>query len=325
MKVIYPGSFDPITIGHLDIIKRLNKMFDEVVIAILINEAKHSLFSIKERKQLIENEIKEFQLDNVKVKTFEGLLVDFAKKENSKIIVRGLRAVTDYEYEMNIAQFNSSLYEDLETIFLLSDPKFSFISSSGVRELASFGGDVSKFVSKNVKKAIYEKNKLGGKKLMANINELIDEIEDIMDNASSVPFSRKVSVDPDEIFEIVRDMRDSLPTEIKNAQWINDEKERILQEAENEARSKVQNANNEIKNFKEQAKSQYQRMISEHQITAEARQEAQRILEQANQEANKIKQQSYQYIDQLFTKSCENFSQLAQSLEKNKQHILNQK
>ena len=97
MKVIYPGSFDPITIGHLDIIKRLNKMFDEVVIAILINEAKHSLFSIKERKQLIENEIKEFQLDNVKVKTFEGLLVDFAKKENSKIIVRGLRAVTDYE------------------------------------------------------------------------------------------------------------------------------------------------------------------------------------------------------------------------------------
>ena len=131
---------------------------------------------------------------------------------------------------------------------------------------------------------------------MADINELIDEIEDIMDNASSVPFSRKVSVDPDEIFEIVRDMRDSLPTEIKNAQWINDEKDRILQEAENEARSKVDNANNEIKNFKEQAKSQYQRMISEHQITAEARQEAQRILEQANQEANKIKQQSYQYI-----------------------------
>ena len=82
---------------------------------------------------------------------------------------------------------------------------------------------------------------------MANINELIDEIEDIMDNASSVPFSRKVSVDPDEIFEIVRDMRDSLPTEIKNAQWINDEKERILQEAENEAKSKVENANNEIK------------------------------------------------------------------------------
>lgn len=163
MKVIYPGSFDPITIGHLDIIKRLNDLFDEVIIAILINEAKHSLFSIKERKQLIEKDIEEYKLENVKVKTFEGLLVDFAKKENSKIIVRGIRAIADYEYEMNIAQFNTNLYPGLETIFLLSDPKFSFISSSGVRELASFGGDVSKFVSKNVKKAIYEKNNLGGK------------------------------------------------------------------------------------------------------------------------------------------------------------------
>ncbi|MDU7164083.1 MAG: pantetheine-phosphate adenylyltransferase [Anaerococcus vaginalis] len=163
MKVIYPGSFDPITIGHLDIIKRLNNMFDEVVIAILINEAKHSLFSIKERKQLIEKDIEEYKLENVKVKTFEGLLVDFAKKENSKIVARGIRAIADYEYEMNIAQFNTELYPDLETIFLLSDPKFSFISSSGIRELASFGGDVSKFVSKNVKKAIYEKNNLGGK------------------------------------------------------------------------------------------------------------------------------------------------------------------
>ncbi|MDU1316598.1 MAG: pantetheine-phosphate adenylyltransferase [Anaerococcus hydrogenalis] len=163
MKVIYPGSFDPITIGHLDIIKRLDQMFDEVVVAILINEAKHSLFSIKERKQLIEEEIEENKLENVKVKTFEGLLVDFAKKENSKTIVRGIRAVTDYEYEINIAQFNNKLYPGLETIFLLSDPKFSFISSSGIRELASFGGDVSKFVSKNVKTAIYEKNKLGGK------------------------------------------------------------------------------------------------------------------------------------------------------------------
>lgn len=163
MKVIYPGSFDPITIGHLDIIKRLNDMFDEVIIAILINEAKHSLFSIKERKKLIEKDVEEYKLENVKVKTFEGLLVDFAKKENSKIIVRGIRAIADYEYEMNIAQFNTNLYPGLETIFLLSDPKFSFISSSGVRELASFGGDVSKFVSKNVKKAIYEKNNLGGK------------------------------------------------------------------------------------------------------------------------------------------------------------------
>lgn len=160
---------------------------------------------------------------------------------------------------------------------------------------------------------------------MANINELIDEIEDIMDNASSVPFSRKVSVDPDEIFEIVREMRDSLPSEIKNAQWINDEKDRILQEADNEAKSKIDNANSQINNFKEQAKSQYQKMISEHQITIQARDEARRIIEEANNQANSIRQQSYQYVDQLFSKSSENFNQLAQSLEKNRKIILKQK
>lgn len=161
--------------------------------------------------------------------------------------------------------------------------------------------------------------------IMANINELIDEIEDIMDNASSVPFSRKVSVDPDEIFEIVREMRDSLPSEIKNAQWINDEKDRILQEADNEARSKIDNANNEINNFKEQAKSQYQKMISEHEITSKAKQEGRRIVEEANKQAQAIKQQSYQYVDQLFSKSSENFNQLSQSLEKNRNKILNNK
>lgn len=163
MKVIYPGSFDPITVGHLDIIKRLSKMFDEIVVAILINEAKNSLFSINERIELIEKEIKENKLNNVIVKGFEGLLVEFAKEEKSKTIVRGIRAVSDYEYEINIAQFNSSLYPGLETLFLLSDPRYSFISSSGVRELASFGGDVSKFVSKNVKKAIYDKIDIGGR------------------------------------------------------------------------------------------------------------------------------------------------------------------
>lgn len=163
MRVIYPGSFDPITIGHLDIIKRLSRMFDEVVVAILINEAKNSLFSIEKRIELIKEDIKDNNLTNVIVKEFDGLLVDFAKKENSKTVVRGIRAVTDYEYEINIAQFNSTLYPGLETIFLLSDPRYSFISSSGVRELASFGGDVSEFVSKNVKKAIEQKDDLGGR------------------------------------------------------------------------------------------------------------------------------------------------------------------
>lgn len=157
MKAIYPGSFDPLTIGHLDIIKRLNKIYDEVIVAILINEGKNSFFSLEERKEMLIKEIKYNNLTNVEVKTFDGLLVNFAKDVGSKIVVRGLRAVTDYEYETKIAQFNSSLYEGLETVFLLSDPRYSYISSSGVREVAHFGGDVSSFVTKNVQDEILKK------------------------------------------------------------------------------------------------------------------------------------------------------------------------
>ena len=124
MKVIYPGSFDPLTLGHIDVIKRLDNMFDEVIVAILINEDKKSLFTLDEREE---------------------------------IIARGLRLVADYEYEKNIARINSSLYEGLETIFLLANTNYSFISSSGVKEVASFKGNISPFVTKNVEKRLKEK------------------------------------------------------------------------------------------------------------------------------------------------------------------------
>lgn len=157
MKVIYPGSFDPLTYGHLDIIKRLDSMYDEVVVAILINEYKKSLFTVEERIAMLEHEIRENNINNVTIKSFEGLLVNFAKEENSKVIARGLRLIADYEYEKNIARTNASLYEGLETIFLLANSNYSFISSSGVKEVASFKGDISPFVSKNVEKKVKEK------------------------------------------------------------------------------------------------------------------------------------------------------------------------
>ena len=157
MKVIYPGSFDPLTLGHIDMIKRLSVMFDEVVVAILINENKKSVFSLKEREEMISKQMKNDELTNIVIKSFDGLLVNFAKDTGIKTIARGLREVTDYEYEKNIAMFNSKLMNGLETIFLLSDPRYSYISSSGVREVAAFKGDVSSFVSKDVEEAIKEK------------------------------------------------------------------------------------------------------------------------------------------------------------------------
>lgn len=157
MKVIYPGSFDPLTKGHMDIIKRLRDMFDEVIVAILNNENKNALFSVDEREAILEEAIKEENLTNISIHKFDGLLVNFACDMEVKLIARGLRGVTDYEYEKNIARVNSTLYDGLETIFLLSNPAYSFVSSSGVREIAAFKGDVSAFVSPSVEKKIKEK------------------------------------------------------------------------------------------------------------------------------------------------------------------------
>ena len=157
MKVIYPGSFDPLTKGHMDIIKRLRDMFDEVIVAILNNENKNALFSVDEREAILEEAIKEENLTNISIHKFDGLLVNFVCDMEVKLIARGLRGVTDYEYEKNIARVNSTLYDGLETIFLLSNPAYSCVSSSGVREIAAFKGDVSAFVSPSVEKKIKEK------------------------------------------------------------------------------------------------------------------------------------------------------------------------
>lgn len=157
MKVIYPGSFDPLTLGHIDIIKRLSKMFDEVVVAVLINEKKNSVFSLEEREDIIKDSMIKEGIENISIASFDGLLVNFAKEIGIKTVARGLREVTDYEYEKNIAMFNSKLMEGLETIFLLSNPNYAYISSSGVREVAAFKGDVSSFVSKDVEFRIKKK------------------------------------------------------------------------------------------------------------------------------------------------------------------------
>lgn len=157
-SAIYPGSFDPITYGHIDIIKRAAKIFDNLTVAVLDNRAKHSLFSVEERVKMIEEMVKE--LPNVSVTSYEGLLVDYAKNNNINVIIRGLRAVTDFEYELQMSQTNAKLSDGaVETIFLNTDLRYAYLSSSTVREVASFGGDISKFVPEEIAKLVYEKYK----------------------------------------------------------------------------------------------------------------------------------------------------------------------
>ena len=154
-RAIYPGSFDPLTLGHLDMIKRSAKIVDELVIGVLNNSAKNSLFSLDERVSMIK-EMTE-SIPNVTVSSFDGLLVDYMKEINATIIVRGLRAVTDFEYELQIAQTNHVENPEVETIFLTTSLQYSYLSSTIVKEFASYGGDISKFVPARFIDRIYEK------------------------------------------------------------------------------------------------------------------------------------------------------------------------
>ena len=155
VTAVYPGSFDPLTLGHLDMIKRSAKIVDELVIGVLNNSAKNSLFSLDERVSMIK-EMTE-SMPNVTVASFDGLLVDYMKEINATIIVRGLRAVTDFEYELQIAQTNHVENPEVETIFLTTSLQYSYLSSTIVKEFASYGGDISKFVPARFIDRIYDK------------------------------------------------------------------------------------------------------------------------------------------------------------------------
>lgn len=145
---IYPGSFDPITKGHLDVLKTGSEIFDKVIIAVSRNSEKKSFCTTQERVELIKASIE--GLDNVEVDSFEGLTVEYAKEKGAKVLLRGLRAVSDFEYEMQLSQTNSALSPEIKTVFLITKPKYNFISSSTVKEIAIMGGDISKFVPEAV-------------------------------------------------------------------------------------------------------------------------------------------------------------------------------
>jgi len=141
---VYPGSFDPVTLGHLDIIERASAMFPQVRVAVLDNPAKHPAFPVEERLAMLRKACK--HLPNIKIDSFSGLLVDYMKKSDARIVIRGLRAVTDFEAEFQMAQVNRQISETIETLFLMTSPDYAYISSSVVKQIASFGGDITPFV-----------------------------------------------------------------------------------------------------------------------------------------------------------------------------------
>ncbi len=155
-RAVYPGSFDPVTYGHLDIIKRASEIFDVLVVSVLNNKGKTPLFSVEERVKILEEATKD--IPNVQVESFSGLLVDYAAANDIHVSVRGLRAITDFEYELQIAQTNAKLSGGkLDSVFLTTSLEYAYVSSSTVKEIASFGGDISQCVPDFVAEKVYEK------------------------------------------------------------------------------------------------------------------------------------------------------------------------
>ena len=157
-KAIYAGSFDPFTMGHLNILNRSAKMFDEVILAIGTNTSKRALFTPEEKVEMINEVIEEFSYDNVRVILHtDGLIVDLAKELDAKVMVRGIRSLTDMDYEMNIASMNKTQQPDIESVFLLADEQYRFVSSSLLKEVAIFNGDVTGMVPDNIAERMKEK------------------------------------------------------------------------------------------------------------------------------------------------------------------------
>lgn len=154
---LYPGTFDPVTSGHLDIIKRAAGVCDKLIIGVLPNSAKHPWFSVDERIELLEKVTK--GMSNVYVETFDGLTVDFGRKIGASVIVRGLRAITDFEYELQIAQINHKLNPEIDTIFFTTSQEYSYVSSSIAKEIALYGGDISGIVPESIRDDLFRKVK----------------------------------------------------------------------------------------------------------------------------------------------------------------------
>jgi len=161
MKAIYPGSFDPVTSGHLDIVERATSVFDEVVVAVAVNMEKQPLFSVEERVDLLREVCR--HLDNVQVDCFEGLTVDYAQQQGAKVLIRSLRAVSDFESELQMALMNKRLNENVETLFMMTSAEYSFLSSSLIKELAELGASITGLVPKLVEEKLFERLRKKGR------------------------------------------------------------------------------------------------------------------------------------------------------------------
>ena len=273
---VYPGTFDPVTYGHLDVILRASKLFDRVIVGVLHNSSKSPLFSVEERVNILKKATQD--IPNVEVRSFSGLAVDFAKECQAHTIVRGLRAITDFEYELQMAQTNRVLEPEVDTTFLITSLEYAYLSSTVVKEVAAFGGDIHKFVPDFVEK----------------------EIEEYVESCKYQPLSTtKIVVNKEELEELLRELRLKTPDEIKRYQKIISNKDAILADAQNKADAIIAEAQAKAREMVEQSEVMQSAYAQANETVNNANQQAQEILDAATNDANSIRLGAIGYTDDM--------------------------
>ena len=300
---ICPGSFDPITKGHEDIIRRAGTLFDRVIVVVSSNPDKRPIFSLDERVGLIRDVCGD--MPNMEVDKFSGLLIDYVRAHKAVAIVKGLRAVSDFDYEFQMALTNKKLYPYAETVFLTPNSDNMYLSSSMVRQIARFGGDVGSFVPAAILDTVTERlraqyaavgttSEEGGVSPM-NIDEILDVIDELLDRAWSLPLSGgRCVVDADKVRDLIDDIRLNIPGEIKQAKAIVSDRAEIIDGAKKEAEQIVRKAEDRAR-----------ALIAQQEVTKAAQAKASEILSQAQIKAREIRQAAQEFSDNCMLKTEE--------------------
>ena len=261
---VYPGSFDPVTYGHIDIIERSAKVFDKLIIAVLVNSAKKPMFTTQEKVDMIRKVTS--HLDNVEVMSFSGLLVDFAKQQGASVSVRGLRAVTDFEYEIQIAQTNARLDKDLDTMFFTTSIEYSYVSSTIVKEIASYHGD----------------------------------IEVLIDEAKPARFSPgKIMIEKDVLMTVIEELRKQIPGEIERSHKIILNKDAILEDARVKSQQMIDQAARDAGELIDQNEVVEMAKMRANEIETHAKDTARSVVHNANEEADQIRAGALLYVNEI--------------------------
>jgi pantetheine-phosphate adenylyltransferase len=277
-----------VTNGHLDIIERASRHFERVVVAVLINPDKEPLFSLEERLAMLKEATAE--LRGVEIDSFSGLLVDFARAKGSTVIVKGLRAVSDFDYELQMAQMNHRL-AGVETFFVSTNPVWSYLSSSLVREVARHGGDVSGLVPSFAKDRLMEK-------LGSSRGELAPG------QTAPGPLGARTPRSQEDVLELVKDMREALPEEIKQARWVVRDREELLLKARQEGEGIVA-----------RARSEQEKLASRQAVAQAAQEEAERIVADAHEQARRARLEAEDYVDAKLAQFEITLQRLQESLQ----------